>query len=481
MLVTRAASRVLVAGLLAAGLPSPLLAQQAAPPPAAQARASAEAYFEFLMARRLESQGDRDGALAALQRAAAADAGSAMIRAEIAALHLRRNRRAEAEASAREALTLDADNADAHRVLGFILAARADGPGRNGPPDAAASVAEAIGHLEKAAAGIGTGSDINLFYTLGRLYLRQGDGDKAVQTLTRVVGLNPGSAQARLSLAQAYVTAGNIAGAIQTLEEIAADEPRVAAALGQYLEQAGRPADAARAYAAALDVTPMSVEIKFRRAAALFTARQYAEAAEAAAEAQAEHPDDLRFPRLRARALSETGASARAIEILEPAARANPGDLATQFALADLYNDAGRGGDAERALRQLLAVEPRNADALNYLGYMLAERGQQLDEAIRLVRQALDIEPDNPSFLDSLGWAYFRQGNAAEAEKYLAPAAEKLPKNSVVQDHMGDVHAGRGRWAEAIAAWQRALEGDGEDIDRAAIEKKIGDARGRLR
>ena len=53
-----------------------------------------------------------------------------------------------------------------------------------------------------------------------------------------------------------------MAGAIQTLEEIAADEPRVAAALGQYLEQAGRPADAAKAYASALEVTPMSAEIK---------------------------------------------------------------------------------------------------------------------------------------------------------------------------------------------------------------------------
>jgi tetratricopeptide (TPR) repeat protein len=404
-----------------------------------------------------------------------------MIRAEVAAFHLRRNRRAEAEAAAREALTLDAENPDAHRVLGLIHAARADGPGRNGPPDAAANVDEAIVHLEKAAAGIGTASDINLFYTLGRLYLRKGDGDKAVQTLLRVVGLNPGSAQARLSLAQAYVTAGNMAGAIQTLEEIAAEEPRVAAALGQYLEQAGRPADAAKAYATALDATPMNVEIKFRRAAALFTARQYAEAADAAAAAQAEHPDDMRFPRLRARALAASGAPARAIEILEPVARANPADLGTQLALADLFNTAGRGADAERTLRQLLAIEPRNADALNYLGYMLAERGQQLDEAIRLVRQALEIEPGNPSFLDSLGWAYFRQGNAAEAEKYLAPAAEQLPRNSVIQDHLGDVHAERGRWPDAIAAWQRALEGDGEDIDRAVVEKKISDARARIR
>jgi tetratricopeptide (TPR) repeat protein len=361
------------------------------------------------------------------------------------------------------------------------FAARAETTGRSQAADTATNVREAIAHLEKATAGSASASDINLFYTLGRLYLRNGDDEKAVQALSRVVALNPSSVQGRLTLAQAFVNANNVASAIQTLEEIAEDEPRVAATLGQYLEQAGRPADAARAYTIALGVAPMNRELKFRRAGALFTAKQYADAATAAAEAQTEHPDDTRFPRIRARALAESGAPARAIEVLEASARANPSDAATQFALADIYSNAGRGNDAERTLRQLLAAEPANADALNYLGYMLAERGQQLDEAIRLVRRALDIEPDNPSFLDSLGWAYYQQGNAEDAEKYLAPAAQRLPKNSVIQMHMGDVFAKRGKLAEAIAAWTRALDGDGEDIDRAAITRKIQDARARTR
>ena len=51
-----------------------------------------------------------------------------------------------------------------------------------------------------------------------------------------------------------------------------------------------------------------------------------------------------------------------------------------------------------------------------------------------------------------------------------------VPGNSVIQDHMGDVHARRGRVQDAIAAWQRALDGDGEDIDRAAVQRKIEQA-----
>jgi tetratricopeptide (TPR) repeat protein len=132
-------------------------------------------------------------------------------------------------------------------------------------------------------------------------------------------------------------------------------------------------------------------------------------------------------------------------------------------------------------VRQLVTLDPGNADALNYLGYMLAERGQQLDEAIRLVRRALDIEPNNPNYLDSLGWAYYRRGDYDQAEKYLAPAAQQMPRNSTVQDHMGDILARRGRWQDAIASWMRALQGDGDDIDKAALEKKINDARGKAR
>jgi Flp pilus assembly protein TadD len=107
---------------------------------------------------------------------------------------------------------------------------------------------------------------------------------------------------------------------------------------------------------------------------------------------------------------------------------------------------------------------------------MFAEHGSRLDEAVALIERALEVEPDNPSFLDSLGWAYVQQGKLDLADRPLSTAAEKLPKNSVIQDHLGDLRAKQNRHADAIAAWQRALAGDGESIDRARIEKKIAEA-----
>jgi tetratricopeptide (TPR) repeat protein len=128
----------------------------------------------------------------------------------------------------------------------------------------------------------------------------------------------------------------------------------------------------------------------------------------------------------------------------------------------------------------VISKDPLDAGALNYLGYMLAEHGTSLDEAISLIQRALKVEPNNPSYLDSLGWAYVQQGKLDLADAPLTAAAEKLPANSVIQDHLGDLRLKQNRRADAIAAWQRALAGDGDTIDRGKIQKKIDSAR-RLR
>ncbi len=441
-----------------------------------------DAYFEFLMARRLESDGDHRGALAALERAAAADPRSAEVRAEIASFHLRRNQRAEAETAARAAIAIEQDNVEANRVLGNLYAAAAEGGAqqRTAAAEADKNAAAAIVHLERAVAGSPT-TDANMLFTLGRMYIRRGDTEKAVQALTRLLGQNPNSLQGRLALAQAYASGTDLTSAIAVLDEMLQDDPRVASALGQYQEQAGLLADAAATYTVALLVQPMSRDLKFRRIAVLYNLKEYGRAAGFAAEARKQHPEDSRFPQLQARALFDAGDRSGALAVMESAVKAYPKDQAPRYALADLYTDAGRTADAERVLRQVLASAPNDPQALNYLGYHLAVRGDQLDEAIRLVRRALETDPENGAYMDSLGWAHFRRGDLAEAEKYLSAAAEQLPGNSEVLDHLGDLHARRGRLEAAITAWTRALEASGDTIDRAAIQQKITEAQAKTR
>ena len=145
-----------------------------------------------------------------------------------------------------------------------------------------------------------------------------------------------------------------------------------------------------------------------------------------------------------------------------------------------ILQDKGDVKGAERALRDLIGRDPMDANALNSLGYMLAESGDRLEEAVALLQRALKIEPGNPSYLDSLGWAYFQQGRLDLADPPLTEAAEKLQSNSVVQDHLGDLRYKQQRFADAAAAWERALSGDGQSVDKSKLQGKIREARGRM-
>ena len=456
---------IVVAGLLVGTLSGGALAQTAP-----------DWYYSFLMGRYLEADGNAAGALAALERAAGADPRSAEVRAEIASLQYRRNQLEEAQKAAKAALAIDAENLEANRVLGLVYARAAEGE-RNSPAQAITYVTDAIKHLEVAVAGAQGPADPTSNYTLGRMYLALEEPGKAIPPLTRVVNQSPYSAQARQALAQAYADSKDLKSAILTIEEIVEEEPSLLPRLATYQHQAGLLKEAAASYTKALETQPNNISIKENRILALYEAQQYEGAAAFAADAQRQHPTDGRFPQLQARALLKAGNSARALEIADSAVKAFPKDTVTLLKIADLYSDAGRGSEAEKVLRQALAVEPSNPSVLNHLGYMLAQNGKDLDEAIQLVNRALKVVPDEGAYLDSLGWAHFQRGDLNEAEKYIGLAAEKLPDNAEVLDHLGDLHARRGRWQDAIAAWTRALKVQEDDIEPATVQKKIDDAR----
>ena len=169
-----------------------------------------------------------------------------------------------------------------------------------------------------------------------------------------------------------------------------------------------------------------------------------------------------------------------AVGVLRAAEERFPDNTLILFQLGAVFERGRRFEEAEGAFRRVLEQDPDDAQTLNYLGYMLAERGERLDESVDLIRRALELDPHNGAYLDSLGWAYFKQDELELAESPLRAASDQLPRNSVVQDHMGDLLFRFERYAEAIDAWERALAGDREGVDAAALEAKIRDAQARL-
>jgi tetratricopeptide (TPR) repeat protein len=142
---------------------------------------------------------------------------------------------------------------------------------------------------------------------------------------------------------------------------------------------------------------------------------------------------------------------------------------------------------AEAEFRKVLRVDPENAGAMNYIGYMYADANQRLEESLKLIEQALERDPGNGAYLDSLGWVQYRLGRFADAEKNLRVAVAKTPRDATVHDHLADVLMQQSKVREAVAQWEQSLKewdatspADQRPVEIAKIKTKLESARVRL-
>lgn len=127
----------------------------------------------------------------------------------------------------------------------------------------------------------------------------------------------------------------------------------------------------------------------------------------------------------------------------------------------------------EADLRAALAINPDQPQVLNYLGYSLVERHENLDEALDMIERAVAGDPDNGAIVDSLGWVFFRLGRFEEAVEQLERAVELLPVDPIINDHLGDAYWAVGRKREARFQWSRALSFDPEEDEADRIRRKL--------
>ena len=162
----------------------------------------------------------------------------------------------------------------------------------------------------------------------------------------------------------------------------------------------------------------------------------------------------------------------RAAEAATAALAQFPDDPDLLFRQAASLEREKRIPESIAAFEKLLALRPDHGAALNYLGYMLADRNENLERALELVSKAVSLEPSNAAYLDSLGWVYFRLGKLDEAEKHLLTAKRLSPDDPTIEEHLGDLEERRGDVAKARERWSRALALEPED-GGAAIRAKL--------
>ena len=127
------------------------------------------------------------------------------------------------------------------------------------------------------------------------------------------------------------------------------------------------------------------------------------------------------------------------------------------FAIGSTLERNNKVSEASETFEKLLKLDPAHSQSLNYLGYMLADRGERLEYAHELIKKALDLSPENAAFIDSYGWVMYRLGKYDSAITYLGKAAEK-ESDPTIFDHLGDAYKALGKLDDARGWWQKALE-----------------------
>lgn len=159
---------------------------------------------------------------------------------------------------------------------------------------------------------------------------------------------------------------------------------------------------------------------------------------------------------LEADLLRDHGNPEQVMSLYDKAIEGNPESEELLYARGLFAVSQNRLDIMEGDLSKIIASNPKHADALNALGYTLADQTDRIQEALELIQRALEIKPDEPAVLDSMGWVQYRLGNHQEALRYLRQAFEKLP-DSEIAAHYGEVLWVTGDHEQASKVWQGVL------------------------
>ena len=336
-----------------------------------------------------------------------------------------------------------------------------------------------------------------VFYA--RILQQTGNITAALETLRRSLGKHPDSQPIRMTYARLLVDAKHYDEArrqFELLTEQAPDSADVRYALGLLLLQTNHP-EAAKTHFEFLTDSPE------RRITAYYYLGQIAETSENNEEALAaysrvdrgehflnaqvrvavilsrmgeiekarEHlhgiprqdaQQDIRIYRAEAELLSRDERLEDAMTVYDRALEEYDGDADLLYARAMLAEKLDRLDILERDLRAILSAEPDNANALNALGFTLADRTDRYDEALELLERALELKPDDYYVIDSMGWVLYRVGRLEEAIEYLQRAL-LLSEDPEVAAHLGEVLWVMGRKDAAREVWDTALQTTPDD------------------
>jgi len=202
----------------------------------------------------------------------------------------------------------------------------------------------------------------------------------------------------------------------------------------------------------------------------LIDGARFSEARELILHQQKAHPDESEYWLLEASLAQGQNDLAGARDILKKAEARWPKDTDLLYSLGIVLDKLGQREEGLATMERIITLDPEHADALNYVGYVLADESRDLDRAMVLITRALEREPDSGYIIDSLAWLYFRKGELDRAWDEIRRAVERVNDDPVVWEHYGDIAAARGKAAKAREGYKNSLE---LDPDNASVKAKL--------
>ncbi len=472
-----------------------------------QSLASGTAAGYNAIAQYYERNGNYEKAIEYLTKSIQSQPDSADSLLMLASLYSKLGRNQEAIPLYRKLLNLTGDNIAVKRQLAYSLVETGDSQ----------EASKLLEELAKAAP-----QDKEDQKLLGRAKLQSRQYLQATEIFESILKDYPDDTEAQFYLGWTYELSGKPEDALkifsQLLDDTKGDSEEDKAnrrlfqqRLAANYQKLGDHAKAIGIYEELIAANPgPDPELQFLLINAYRLNRQFEKAVSLGRQQHERYPDDTKIGLVYAWSMADSGDIKKGADILLKLLQSNPSDIDLYINLSQIYLLGKRYADAENILRraedkeldkqdneklklQLAAVcerkkdfdraesifkeilkgNPQNAVALNYIGYMLADRGERLEEAVQYVKEALAIDPNNGAYLDSLGWAFFKLDDLEKAEEYLLQAIERERDDPVIYDHLGDLYFKIGNYQRAQDFWMKSVSNSTEPEEIEKVREKL--------
>lgn len=273
-------------------------------------------------------------------------------------------------------------------------------------------------------------------FEIGEIYRNEEKWTECIRYWETSLGLSPANQTLRFELGRAYLQSGSFEAAAERFTEVSNNAE---------VDDLRSRAETLLAYLSGVEGATLEAQGHYEKAIELAPSNYFAQVG-------------------LGHLFTDQERYAEAKECFEKAIGQQPEDATLQLQLSLICDKLDDVECSERAARRAIELEPDSAEGYNTLGYLYAERGIRLEDAVELVEKAMELQPNDPNITDSLGWAYYKMGDYEKAVEILEDAVALIDDrsrvgSSVILEHLGDAYHKAGQIQKAREMWIEAAEG----------------------